>query len=56
MSVVKQIDLICDECDVHYDDAQWSVGQVRKSAREDGWKYRDGKDICGRCANPNEGN
>lgn len=55
MSVEKQIDLICDECDDHFDNPEWTVAFVRRQARAFGWKYRKGKDICDKCAHPNDG-
>lgn len=50
MSVVRMIDLLCNCCHSGYDDPQWTVAQVRNSARQDGWRHtREGRDICPEC-------
>lgn len=52
MSAVIETFLICDKCNLSQygvDTRGRSVSGQRKSAKENGWKYNDGIDICPLC-------
>lgn len=58
MSVCIQVNLICDFCHEHHDNADLSVGLARVAARQDGWRKRkiNGQwlDICDQCRDQQE--
>jgi hypothetical protein len=49
MGIMKQIQVTCDECGSECDSTEYTVAQARMGAREDGWKRRNGRDICPNC-------
>jgi len=49
MGIMKQIQVTCDECDSECDSTEYTVARARKGARKDGWKRRNGRDICPNC-------
>ena len=49
MAIHKEIKVICDVCNGDYGDTFGSVAMVRQSAKDWGWTYRNGKDICCYC-------
>lgn len=54
MAVEKAIDLSCDECGNIFDNPRPTVALVRQSARNLGWKHRNGEDICDQCVDIHE--
>jgi hypothetical protein len=52
MSVHRTIQVICDECLEESDDVGLTNGEARMKAREDGWKFSKGRDICPDCQSP----
>ena len=48
MAIVKEIHLSCDICDTKWD-TDWFVMRLREKAKEAGWAYSRGKDICPNC-------
>jgi hypothetical protein len=49
MTVYKQCDIKCDECLSWYDNPWPTVAYVRHEAKDDGWKFSKGRDICPDC-------
>lgn len=50
MSVFRDIDICCDGCDKRADCSSHTVAEARRLAREWGWRYRKGRDLCYTCA------
>jgi hypothetical protein len=51
MSYQKFIDLICDLCNKHNSFAMaQTTTKSRELAKKEGWKYKNGKDYCNKCA------
>ena len=50
MSVFRDIDICCDECDKRADCDSHTVAEARRSARDRGWRYRKSRDLCYTCA------
>lgn len=50
MSVHRDIDICCDECGDFAECSSYTVAQARRLARESGWRYRKGNDLCYTCA------
>lgn len=46
--ITKQIHLTCDLCNVEYG-TDWFIVRLRANAKEEGWAYSRGKDICPNC-------
>jgi hypothetical protein len=51
MSAVIERFIICDECGEPYgvDNRQYTIRQHREGAKMEGWKHRNGRDICPEC-------
>ena len=49
MSVVKQVDLQCDDCGEWLIALTDTVKDAREAAHEALWIHQDGRDICTRC-------
>ena len=48
MAIQKEIQLSCDLCGKIWD-TDWFVMRLREEAKEAGWAYSRGKDICPDC-------
>ena len=56
--IVKVYGLVCDVCDVATEENVPKIDEPHKlaatrrrlSGSPSGWVYRDGKDVCGKCA------
>ena len=48
MSIQRMIDVVCDypDCLEVTEGSSWTVAEARQRAKEDGWKRRNGEDIC----------
>ncbi len=48
MTMQRMFAVKCDvpQCYEVYDGAEWYASEARRVAKEDGWKRRNGKDIC----------
>lgn len=49
MAISKQVNVICDVCGDVSDETEYTVAMVRQSTKDNGWTYRNGKDICCYC-------
>ena len=59
MSTARYVTVLCDlgivpgvlnGCEVESGWPCWTAREARRRASEHGWKHRDGKDICPKCA------
>lgn len=48
MSIQRMIDVNCDvkDCYEVTEGSSWTVAEARQRAREDGWRRKNGFDIC----------
>lgn len=54
MSAYRIVEVECDVCREAESELHLSIGQLRAQLKEQGWKRRNGDDICPRCANNGE--
>lgn len=47
--IIKQITVKCDICLNELEEAQWSISETRRNAKEQGWAFSRNKDICPDC-------
>lgn len=49
MSMVRMFTMRCDRCLGGDDWSGWWADEVRRQAKQDGWKRVKGQDVCPRC-------
>jgi len=49
MSAYRIVEVECDVCREAESELHLSIGQLRAQLKEQGWKRRNGDDICSRC-------
>jgi hypothetical protein len=51
VSLIKQVDVSCDECNTTLDDAAWTGEEARRYALDAGWRVGlpGGRDECPDC-------
>jgi len=54
MSAYRIVEVECDGCREAESELHLSIAQLRALLKEQGWKRRNGEDMCPRCANNGE--